>query len=209
MYYGKIEEKQKAIELRVKERLSTNQIAERLNISKNTIANWMKGFPLTKEEKGEFYRKSWIGRKKTRGEQSKFSKMLGERKLDKIRKGKVAEAAVIYRLALHEFDIFTAVAGTNKVDLLVWSCKTKKVYKIQVRLVMETGCQPSIRLGSFPKMLDGKRKLVRYSAEECDFIVGYDLFTDTAYVYSLKELEEYKKHVTVSKIHAERWDKLL
>jgi hypothetical protein len=49
----------------------------------------------------------------------------------------------------------------------------------------------------------------RYMDREFDFIVGYDLFRDTAYVFSWDEVSANKTTVTVSKDAAERWDKIL
>lgn len=43
---------------------------------------------------------------------------------------------------------------------------------------------------------------------EFDFIVGYNLFNDTAYVFSFDEVMHIKTYVTISEKYAERWDKL-
>ena len=47
----------------------------------------------------------------------------------------------------------------------------------------------------------GRRR--RYECGEFDFIVGYYLFNDTAYVYSFDEVTKYKTLVTISEEHAE------
>ena len=41
-----------------------------------------------------------------------------------------------------------------------------------------------------------------------DFIVGFDIFTDTAYVWSWRETEHLRGSVTICPDAAERWDKL-
>lgn len=56
---------------------------------------------------------------------------------------------------------------------------------------------------------DGHHKRRRYRENEFDFIVGYYLFNDTAYVYSFAEIADRKAYVAISEEHAERWDKLL
>lgn len=48
----------------------------------------------------------------------------------------------------------------------------------------------------------------RYADGSIDFIVGYDLFTDTAYVWAWGEVRD-KVCVTICPEAAERWDKLL
>ncbi len=41
-----------------------------------------------------------------------------------------------------------------------------------------------------------------------DFLVGYDLWTDTAYVYSFEDLEGMRNAITISEAHAEAWEKV-
>ncbi len=46
------------------------------------------------------------------------------------------------------------------------------------------------------------------TSEEFDFIVGYDLYSDAAYVFTYEEVKHLKKAVTVRDDAFERWDKL-
>lgn len=48
----------------------------------------------------------------------------------------------------------------------------------------------------------------RYAEGDFDFIVGYDLYSDTAFVYSAEEVASRQAAVALSWKHAERWDKL-
>ena len=56
--------------------------------------------------------------------------------------------------------------------------------------------------------MSGTRR-VAYKAGDFDFIVGYDLFTDTCYVWSWEEVAHFKATVTICPEAEERWDKLL
>jgi hypothetical protein len=55
---------------------------------------------------------------------------------------------------------------------------------------------------------DGRKKRRRYRNGEFDFIVGYCLFSDIAYVLSFGEMEGKTQHTPQEK-DVERWDKLL
>ncbi len=56
--------------------------------------------------------------------------------------------------------------------------------------------------------MQGHNRRRRYETGEFDFIIGYYLFNDTAYVYSFDEVANHKTFITISEQHAERWDKL-
>lgn len=51
----------------------------------------------------------------------------------------------------------------------------------------------------------GRRK---YSLEECEFLVGYDVRSDIAYVLAYEEFSGRKSMVSVSPESEERWDKI-
>jgi len=52
----------------------------------------------------------------------------------------------------------------------------------------------------------GKQK--RFQKGDFDFIIGYCLYKDSAYVFSFKETEHLSSTVTVSNESLEAWDKL-
>lgn len=54
----------------------------------------------------------------------------------------------------------------------------------------------------------GGGKYRQYLEGEFDFIVGYDLWSDTCFVWSFDEVRG-KTGVTISSESAERWDKLM
>jgi len=58
------------------------------------------------------------------------------------------------------------------------------------------------------KRAHGHSGFVRYKKGEFDFLIGYDLYSDTAYVWSWDELRALKTNVSIAAGAAERWDKL-
>jgi len=122
--------------------------------------------------------------------------------LNSNQRAKVAEAAVLLRLLAHGFTPFGSVFDGDKTDWLVEIPKTGKVLKIQVKLArhLHTGLPTtSVRSSSQKK---------KYTQRECDFLVGFDLFTDTAYVWAWAELEDHTTSVTICEEAAENWSKL-
>ncbi len=81
-----------------------------------------------------------------------------------------------------------------------------KMVRLQVRCVHSPSRHglPVVRL----KCAEGHNKRRRYREGEFDFIVGYYLFNDTAYVFPFDEVTHLKTYVTISEKYAERWDKL-
>jgi hypothetical protein len=110
------------------------------------------------------------------------------------------------RLALIGLDIYGSVFDGSKADWLV-RVPSGKSAVIQVKWVREQKSHglPTISL----TCSEGHNKRRRYSTGEFDFIVGYDLHTDTAYVFSEADAEGHKATVTINMNNAERWDKLL
>ena len=47
----------------------------------------------------------------------------------------------------------------------------------------------------------------QYTETEADFIVGYDMPTDTCYVWSIQEVMRHRTSISISPDAAERWDK--
>jgi hypothetical protein len=55
----------------------------------------------------------------------------------------------------------------------------------------------------------GRNKFRRYTDTEFDFIIGYDFYSDTAYVFSRQECEGKKNVITTRASAAEQWGKIL
>ncbi len=200
--------KAEAIRLRVEERLSLREIAIITGAAKGSLSLWLKPYRLTEEERKARSKtaKRYVAPKKDHGEESRHNMTVDWQSLSNQRKGRIAEAAILFRLALHGFDIYTSVFDGDKADCLVRVPESEKIFKLQVRCVHSPSKHglPVVRL----KCAEGHNQRRRYKQEEFDFIVGYYLFNDTAYVFSVDEVKEHKTYVTISEKHAERWDKL-
>jgi PD-(D/E)XK endonuclease len=200
--------KAEAIRLRVEERLSLREIAIVTGAAKGSLSLWLKPHRLTEEERKARSKtaKRYVAPKKDHGEESRHNKTVIWQSLSNQRKGRIAEAAILFRLALHGFDIYTSVFDGDKADCLVRVPESEEIFKLQVRCVHSPSKHglPVVRL----KCAEGHNQRRRYKQGEFDFIVGYYLFNDTAYVFSADEVKHHKTYVTISEKYAERWDKL-
>ena len=192
--------------LRVVERMSLSEIARATGISQSGLSVLLRSYPLTQEETLAKNRagKCLVSRKKSHGEESKYHRALDGKELLPQRKGNIAEAAVRFRLELHGFQVFSSPFDGDKFDFIVRPPDSSQLFKLQVRWVGQIHGRPIVRL----TCADGHHKRRRFQEGEFDFIIGYYLFNDTAYVYSFEEVADNKFVFTVSEEHAERWDKL-
>jgi transposase-like protein len=200
--------KQEAIRLRVNERMSFTEISQATGLSKSTLSGWLQPYPLLEEEVKAKMRaaKRYVAPKKSHDEESKHYRALAGRELLPQQKGNIAEATVLFRLALLNFKVFSLPFDGDELDLVVRPPNSKRYIKLQVRWLSAPAYGlPTLNL----RCADGHHKRRRYRENEFDFIVGYYLFNDTAYVYSFAEIADRKAYVAISEEHAERWDKLL
>lgn len=195
------------ISLRVNQRLSFKEISDRLSISKATISGILKPYPLSKKEICSKAREGIIklnhSRKKNLGALSKYAQMIDVNTLTGRDKQKIAESAVLFRLCLKGFVVYSSPFDGDKADWIVEN-HTGKRFVIQVKWTGNKG-------RGLPLMdltcTEGRKKR-RYRENEFDFIVGYCLLNDTAYVYSFDELRHLKKTVTINEKYAETWEKI-
>jgi len=208
MGIAKPELKAEAIRLRLEKRLSLREIESLTGAARGSLSLWLKPYPLSDEEKRDRSKLAnrYTTPKKSRGEESKHHHAVIWHSLKPYRKGRIAEAAVLFRLAVHGFDIYSAIFDGDKTDWLVQVPETGKILKLQVRCVNATNQHglPNILL----TCAEGHNARRRYKQGEFDFIVGYYLFNDTAYIFSFDEVAHLKTYVTVSDKYAERWDRL-
>lgn len=207
MSIAKPDLKAEAIRLRVEQRMSLREIAVATGAARGSLSLWLQPYPLTDEEKRARSKmaKRYVTPKKSHGEESKFYRMVAWQTMSRQQKGKVAEAAVYFRLALHGFNIYSSFFDGDKADWLVEVPETGKILKLQVRCVYSNQHGlPGILL----TCAEGHHKRRRYKPGEFDFIIGYYLYNDTAYIFSFDELINHRTMVTISEQHAERWDKL-
>lgn len=195
------------IRLRVQERLSYREIHERTGASRGSLSKWLRKYPLTEEEKKQkaSKQKRWEQPKKDRGVESDLHRMLKSRPLSRHRKAKIAEAIVLLRLIVHRFDPFGSVFDGDKADWMALDPKTGKAHKIQVRWVKEgSHGLPIVSL----RCTEGHNRSRSFREGDFDFIVGYDLFTDTCYVWSWDDVKHLNTSVSICPEAEERWDKL-
>jgi transposase-like protein len=193
------ETKAQCLRLRIEERLSIPEISKRVKVAKSTLSLWLKDLPLTKEERD---RKRHVVLRKDRGEPSKFVAMAPER-LTRAQKARIAEAAVLFRLALQGWSVFGSPFDGDRSDW--WVDVGGIIKRVQVKWAREAKQGlPSVPL-QCSVGAHGRRV---YLAGEMDVLVGYDFLTDTAYVWKWEEIRDLKSAVTVTPDAAERWDKL-
>jgi hypothetical protein len=198
--------KNKCIELRVVERLSIRDIKKSLDLSVGTISKILKNYPLTKKEIRSRSRKgaskSNALRKKEISDPSVYYKMVSNKNYSTMQKGKIAETAVLFRLVLNNFNVFGSFFDGDKEDWIVGLCGFSKLVKIQVKSTRRLkACSPLI-------YLSGSHGERRYKESDFDFIIGYDLYLDRAFVFSWDETKKYKSAITITKESEENWGKI-
>jgi len=194
-----------ALRLRVDERKGTNEIAKILGVSKGSVSSWLKDHPLTD---GEVKLRWFRGGRPSEAKEtppSKFYSAICVDTLSNQRKAKIAESAVMFRLVLHGFDPFGSVFDGDKADWLVEVPETRRTLRVQVRWArQEEVGRPLVPL----RCGDGRGKSRPFRKGDFDFIVGYDLYDDTCYVWSWDEVQHLTSAISVCQEAAERWDKL-
>lgn len=211
------EQKKEAIRLRLEDRKSLEAISKELNVSQSTCSNWLRDMPLTDEEKHQRYVLAGIASKqnleagnrknkcKITNSRSALFNLSEEREYTSNQKGKIAESAVMLRLSILQADIYKSVFDGEKLDFVIQMPNQNNLIKVQVRWA----CKNKQALGLKLRCSNGRNSSRRYTEDEFDFIVAYDLFADKCYVYSKNELLHIKSLVTCSIEFEEKWNKLL
>ena len=194
------------VRLRIEERLSLREIAVTTGASKGSLSTWLREYPLTEEEKASRKPCPPSPVVKERGVESALHQTIRANGLDSLQIAKVSETAVLLRLLVHGYIPFGSVFDGDRADWVVEVPQTQKFYKIQVKTMQRaSGGLPaaSIRHGH-----NRKGGSVRYQKGDFDFLIGYDLFSDTCYVWSWSEVLGHKSSITGNPDAFERWDKL-
>ena len=197
------EVKLEAIRLRVEERLGIDEIKRRTRLSKGTLSKLLRALPLEEEEirtrtSHAARRTNALRRYKPDG--SKFAQLVDGAEISTERKGRIAEAAVWLRLVLLGYDVRRSLFEGSRVDCLVSRPGVEKYVRLQVkwaRQFMEGRPMFAVCNGEHGKI----RRLTR---NECDFVVAYDLETDTAFVVPV-EVCEGKYYKACDEQYAEAW----
>lgn len=209
------EEQKRARELRIKQRLSIKAIAKELGVAKSSVSVWLRDIPLNDEEKrlryvkaGKDSQENGINPPRVQKEpiQSIIKKLSENRNFNSNQKGKIAEAATMLRFAVLQMDIYKSVFDGEKLDFIIQAPDSSKLIKIQVKWTRRSckNNQASMSL----RCSNSRKSTRRYTNEEFDFIIGYDLESDTCYVYSQKEVEHINTCIVCSSEYAEAWQKI-
>lgn len=134
---------------------------------------------------------------------SKFFERVSNESLDSRRMAKISEAAVLFRLALHGFDVSASVFDCAREDWVVHLPGSRLSARLQVKTARRG------RYGNPVVSLRRSGDHTRYAAGDFDFIVGYDLRLDTAFVFSEAEVSKLRCAVSANDHAAERWDKII
>lgn len=207
------EVKQKIVQLRVDNKLSLNEIHRLTGVSKGSLSSLLSDYPLPSEVKSQKQAVAYVklaernrsdSRKHKLPDESKFYQAVKDKQLSSTQAGLISEAAILFRLVLHGFKVYGSPLDGGAVDWLAES-PSKRLYRIQVKTVrFDSNNAPRVS----NRCSEGRSKLRKYSEEEYDFLVGYCLKTDTAYVFSSGEAKN-RGLITCFDKDAERWDKML
>ena len=118
---------------------------------------------------------------------------------------KITESAILYRLAIYDFNVYSSMFDGDRIDFIVEYPRSERLIRLQVKtckIAEGAPCVPLIRT-------EGHNTQIRYLKGEFNFIVGYNIFTDTAYVFSEKEVENNKTGIAVTEESKENWKKIL
>jgi hypothetical protein len=195
--------RQEAIRLRLQERLSLDDIRLRTGLGQGTLSVLLREYPLTTEEisqrKSENALRTNPSRRYT-PEVSKYAQWVGDVELSTDRKGHIAEAAVMFRVAILGYKIYRSVFEGNKIDILVAKEDAAHYIKLQVKWARRTEVgRPFVELRSGDP---GKTRYIKHN--HCDFVVGYDFESDMAYVFPVVLCaDHYSK--TCDEEYAEAW----
>lgn len=201
--------KAEIVRRRVELRHGAMAISKDLGVAFETVRKLLKPYPLTDEERTERKRLgSGLKRGKSLRERqpSALFAQFGHEEFSNNEKAKIAEAAVLLRLQLLRLQVYGAVYGGDKVDWVVLGGPENKLVKVQVRWTRtEEYGAPFART----QCSDGRGKTRAYRTGEFDIFVGYDFYTDTAYVLTFEEVTKCKKAVSMPDSAEEAWEKLL
>jgi hypothetical protein len=200
-----------AISLRVNGRLSLREIQNVLKVSKGTLSLWLRPYPLTSSERSAKVRSKGIYRANThigcrvREGFSPVFHSIAEHRLKGPQIAKVAEAAIMLRALARGFSVYGSMFDGDVIDW-VFEVPPHRLWKVQVKCTRQDfSGKPLVAI---TKGHSSKRGRTRYLKGEFDFLIGYDLRTDTAYIWHWSELKKHKTMIAATDAAKEAWDKM-
>ncbi len=178
------EVKAEAIRLRVEERLSIDEIKAKTGLSVGTLSTLLRDLPLSSEEVFQKMSSSSVRNNPLRAynpKQSQLAQALAGEQLTRERKGRIAETAVLLRLVARGYEVWHSQFDCHRVDWLVSRPAGDKYVRIQVRWARR-------QKWGRPLFMTSKKNRSPLDKSVCDFVVGYDLETDTAFVYPVEKV---------------------
>jgi hypothetical protein len=174
----------------VEKRASLTEIIKETGCKRNTAYRLLKDYPLTKTE--YFTRRSVAVTRQNleRGKKTnpagagknhlqKLNEYIQLNTLSNSDRGRIAEFAVLLRIAIEKLTVMAPLLSSSKEDFLVGKENGKRLCRIQVKWTsLSKEGLPTIRL----RCSNGVRKFRRYTQDEFDFIMGFDPTTDSVYL---------------------------
>jgi len=198
--------KDEAVRLPLEERLGLKAIRERTGLSIGTLSTLLRPYPLPDEEIrnriASGTEQGRRGRKPYSPTPSRFAGMIDGQFLDRRRKAQIAEAAVLFRLALFGYEAWRSAFEGHRVDWLVTQRGLSPTVRLQVWWARRG------RHGRPYVSLRRQHGRIRISAADCDFVVAYDLQTDTAFVIPMAEIADRSSSTFCNPQYAEAWGTL-
>lgn len=200
-----------AIKLRQTERLTNREIHAALGreVNLSSVTRWLKDYPLSVSER-EAKRRANFERSRP------YTPPLGPSALWTLaqasrittsHKGGAAEAAVAMRCLLNGISVFAAETDCDVVDRIA-RLPCGKLVALQIRNCRRSGYgAPLIKLTRNPGR--SSTKLSRFAEGDFDFLMGYDLYEDAAFIYSWNEVKDLSTSISVSDDAREAWHKLM
>jgi len=199
----------RAIELRVNQRLSRKEIHEALEgaVVKTTIGRWLRDYQLTVEEKREKMIFGCAARETERppaeatgGDSSAHYLVAVDRDLSTVQLGRIGESAVAFRAAIRGLALFKPTTDGSPEDYVI-GLSDGRLSRLQVKMCKRGAVgAPTISL------TDGRMR--RYKHGTFDFIAGYDLYSDAVYIFTAEEVKGLRASVSVTASAKEAWHKL-
>jgi hypothetical protein len=199
--------------LRIQQK-TIDEISSTLNISTGTVYKYVSKMPLSEETRKILRLRSgknrslkisatrislWEGL-------NKFKDLINEKTYSKTAKGNIAESAIVYRLLIHNYSVYSSIFNGDVIDIIACNNQTTDLLKIQVKCVRRTK-------GSHTPMLSVKRmkghySFTQYENKDLDLLIGYDILNDIAYVFTWDEIKNKKSLISVTLESKENWKKL-